>query len=298
MNEGQSAFQVTAATELDDDKVASADSVDVRRAQWETPALSQFEANGVVCLRGVLDTQPVRALQLDADRSADAPGPLGYKIGAPGEAGFFYYDFQMHERLDAFRWLVFDSPVPDYAATLMRSESVTLYYSNMFIKDAGSKAATPWHEDASYQRMHGMNVINFWIALDTIPAETTLMFMQGSHLRPEPVYKAYHFDPKASYAHSIITRDRIDMPPFEQLEEEFPIVYWALEPGDAVVFTQRTLHGAPGNPLHRKRRSANLMLLGDDATYNDASGEADPPFKDESLADGATPSSGNFLKLR
>jgi ectoine hydroxylase-related dioxygenase (phytanoyl-CoA dioxygenase family) len=298
MATGQSVFDVTPASELSSAGVAIPDSVQVGDTAWRGPAVDRFEADGVVCLRGVLDSDHVDQLRRDADRSSESPGPLGYKIGAAGEPGFFYYDFQLHERLDAFRWLVFDSAVPDHAATLMRSNSVTLYYSNMFIKDAGSEASTPWHEDASYSRMHGLNVINFWLALDTIPTETTLMFKQGSHKRDEPIYTAYHFDPAADYEHQIITRDRAPMPPFEHLEARFPTIYWALEPGDAVVFTQRTLHAAPGNPLNRRRRSANLMLLGDDATYNAAHGESDPPFKDENLDEGAVPHSGNFLRLR
>ena len=292
-----SVFDVRPASELGADAQIP-DSVRLAESDWRQAAVARFEADGVVCLRGVLDTTRVEQLRVAADQSSENPGPLGYKIGNPGEPGFFYYDFQMHERLDAFRWLVFDSPVADYAAALMRSRTVTLYYSNMFIKDAGCEAATPWHEDASYHRMHGLDVINFWIALDRIPAETTLMFKQGSHLRDEPIYKAYHFDPDADYEQPIITRDRIDMPSFDDIDDRFATIWWALHPGDALVFTQRTLHAAPGNPLPRRRRTANLMLLGDKATYNAASGEADPPFKDESLVDGAVPSSGCFLKLR
>ena len=219
-------------------------------------------------------------------------------MGSPGEPGFFYYDFQMHQRLEGFRWLVFDSHVPDIGAALMRSAGATLYYSNLFIKDAHCDASTPWHEDAAYQRMNGMNVINFWLALDRIPDETTLMFKQGSHRRETPVYEAYHFDGGKSYDHAIITRDRVRMPPFQELDAVFPTIWWAVEPGDALVFTQRTLHAAPGNTRAERRRAANLMLLGDDVTYNAAAGESDPPFKDERLADGDHPAGTVFPRLR
>ena len=65
-----------------------------------------------------------------------------------------------------------------------------------------------------------------------------------------------------------------------------------------MVFTQRTLHAAPGNTRNTPRRAANLMLLGDDVTYNAASGESDPPFKDETLVDGQHPAGQVFIRLR
>ena len=261
-------------------------------------SIAAFERDGVVCLRGVLGEEEVVSLQDAVDRSAQQPGPLGYKVGTPGEPGFFYYDFEMHQRLDAFRWLVFDSRVPDIGAALMRSVGVTLYYSNLFIKDAYCDASTPWHEDAAYQRMNGMSVINFWLALDEVPEETALLFKRGSHLRDSQVYEAYHFDGGKPYDHPIITRDRVEMPAFADLDRAFPTIWWTVRPGDALVFTQRTLHAAPGNPRDKPRRAANLMLLGDAATYNASPGESDPPFKDETLADGVHPAGDQFIRLR
>ena len=291
-------FEVIAASELESPSVrppafALGDGGSVAEAAIET-----FESDGVVCLREALRESEVEALRLATDQSYESPGPLGYKVDQPDQTGTFYYDFNMHERLEAFRWLVFDSHIPDVAAALMRSPGVTLYYSNLFIKQPGSRAPSPWHEDASYQRMNGLNVINFWLALDRIPAETALMFKRGSHLRVTPVYQAYHFDGGKNYDHPVITRDRVAMPSFDELDSRFKTIWWELNPGDALVFTQRTLHAAPGNTLATRRRAANLMLLGDDVTYNAASGESDPPFKDESLEDGQHPAGEVFVRLR
>ena len=261
-------------------------------------AIKTFETDGVVCLRKVLTAAEVQTLSEGADQSFQTPGPLGYKVEQPGGTGTFYYDFNMHQRLDSFRWLVFDSHVPALGGELMRSPGVTLYYSNLFIKQPASKTPSPWHEDASYQRMNGLNVINFWIALDPIPAETALMFKRGSHLRQEPVYKAYHFDGGKDYDQPIISNDRVEMPPFAEIERAYETVWWDLSHGDALVFTQRTLHAAPGNTRDTHRRAVNLMLLGDDVTYNAALGESDPPFKDETLTDGQHPAGQVFIRLR
>ena len=101
-------------------------------------AIARLEADGVVCLRSVLDPIRIEMLREAADASYESPGPLGYKVDQPGQPGAFYYDFNMHERIEAFRWLVFESHVPTLGAWLMRSPGVTLYYSNMFIKHPGA----------------------------------------------------------------------------------------------------------------------------------------------------------------
>ena len=259
-------------------------------------AVAVYRRDGVVCLRKVLGEGPVERLREAVDRSADEPGPLGYKIGDPGKPGFFYYDFQMHQRLEGFDWFVHTSGVPRLAGDLMGSPGVTLYYSNLFVKDGGSKVASPWHEDAAYQRIDGEQCLNFWVALDTIPDATTLIFLRASHKRGGPVFSPRHFDPDAGYDHPL-TWDRAPMPPPHDLEAQFEAVWWALEPGDALVFNHRTIHGAPANTLTTRRRAAALLLIGDAATYNADPGSSDPPFRDDTKTHGDHPAGVVFPRL-
>jgi len=259
-------------------------------------AVHAYRRDGVVCLRRVLDEGPVERLRDAVDRSAEVPGPLGYKIGEPGKSGFFYYDFQMHERLEGFDWFVHQSGVPRLAGDLMGSPGVTLYYSNLFVKDGGSKVASPWHEDAAYQRIDGDQCLNFWAALDTIPSATTLVFLRRSHTRGGPVFRPRHFDPDAGYDHPL-TWNRTAMPPPQQLEAQFEALWWALEPGDALVFNHRTIHGAPANTLKTRRRAAALLLIGDTAAYNADPGTSDPPFRDDTKSHGDHPAGKVFSRL-
>jgi ectoine hydroxylase-related dioxygenase (phytanoyl-CoA dioxygenase family) len=54
----------------------------------------------------------------------------------------------------------------------------------MFVKEGGADdKETSWHEDVSYQCMHGLNVVNFYLSLDPMPLATTLQFKRGSHRR-------------------------------------------------------------------------------------------------------------------
>lgn len=106
-------------------------------------AVSAFEADGIVCLRRVVEPGELPAILAGGD---DGPG--------------FFFDFDVSDRIEAFRRLRDDGPMPDLARQLMRSERVVRYFDNLFVKDGGGGAATPWHEDASFQRVNGADSIN------------------------------------------------------------------------------------------------------------------------------------------
>ena len=45
------------------------------------------------------------------------------------------------------------------------------------------------------------------------------------------------------------------LPDIDGRPEEFEVLRWALEPGDAVLFSYKTLHGAKGNLTANRRRA-------------------------------------------
>jgi ectoine hydroxylase-related dioxygenase (phytanoyl-CoA dioxygenase family) len=59
-----------------------------------------------------------------------------------------------------------------------------------------------------------------------------------------------------------------------------------MEPGDAVAFDFKTLHGARGNLSDTRRRAFSLRLVGDDARYITRAGPTSPPFPGHGMADG------------
>jgi len=69
--------------------------------------------------------------------------------------------------------------------------------------------------------------------------------------------------------------------------EGFDIRGWALEPGDAVAFNFRTLHGAAANASARRRRVISFRWVGDDARFAKRPGRTSPPFPDLDYEDGA-----------
>ena len=260
-------------------------------------AITQLEKDGVVCLRNVLDLKTVNALRDEADSAVANPSEHARFVSAEKSGKIFYYEFNLWRRHPIVRSVTFDSHIVDVAAKLMRSELVTLYYTNTFVKDPGTDTkVTPWHEDASYSRFVGKNVINMNISFDYMPSETTLKFKQGSHKRDDPLSIGPTFIPGVEYSDAM--PNQVAMPSQSELDERFSTLYWEVNPGDALVFYQRTIHAGPGNTLPTRRHSTAFNFAGDGVTYDARQGFIDSPDVDPDLKHGDPPAGRVFPKLK
>ncbi|MFT5218252.1 MAG: ectoine hydroxylase-related dioxygenase (phytanoyl-CoA dioxygenase family) [Planctomycetota bacterium] len=260
-------------------------------------AVAQLERDGVVCIRELLDSETIDALRTECDRAVAEPSSEARFVNPPGDSKTFYYEFNLWRRHPVIRQVTFDSHLPDIAAALMRSRHVTLYYTNTFVKDPGAAdKVTPWHEDGSYSRFVGDNVINMNISFDVMPAETTLKFKLGSHLRDDPLSIGPTFVPGVEYDEAM--PEQAPMPTQQELDARFRTVYWAVEPGDALIFYQRTFHAGPGNTLPTRRHSTAFNFGGDGVSYDAREGFIDSPDVDPALQHGAPPAGTVFPLLR
>ena len=55
------------------------------------------------------------------------------------------------------------------------------YGHQLFVKEPGTAAPTPWHNDTSYWHLTGQQVCSVWLALDDVPASRGLSYVKGSH---------------------------------------------------------------------------------------------------------------------
>ena len=54
------------------------------------------------------------------------------------------------------------------------------YHEHVLVKEASTSVKTPWHHDQSYYPIDG-TVCSIWMPLDSVPQETTIYFVKGSH---------------------------------------------------------------------------------------------------------------------
>ena len=72
----------------------------------------------------------------------------------------------------------------------------------------------------------------------------------------------------------------------KNVQNEFKILSWDLNLGDAIAFNFATIHGAPENKSINRRRAFSVRFTGDDSTYIKRKGEMSPPFPELNLKNG------------
>ena len=256
--------------------------------QKESPVLiddvtvDTFQREGVVLLKGVFKPW-VDTLARGVDELMANPSEYGIArtvIPKDGSAPFFQ-DYCNWSRIAAFKDFVFNSPAAEIAARLMVSDSAKFFHEHTLVKQPGTSTVTPWHHDQPYYCVEGQQNVSLWIPLDAIEQPVSLRCIRGSHLWGEE-FSPTRFNGTKLYEHS---RFR-DLPDIDAHAADYDIVSWAVEPGDAIAFHYRTLHGAAGNSSSHSRRVFSARWVGDDAVFADRGGTTSPPFPELTLKDG------------
>ena len=241
--------------------------------------VNAFQRDGVVLIRG-LWAGWVDVLRDGVARNMADPGPYAAENLKPGESGRFFDDYCNWNRIPEFERVIRDSAVADVAARLMRSDRVQLFHDHVLVKEPGTTKPTPWHQDGPYYFVAGRQTVSFWSPLDPV-SEASLRCVAGSHRWEKEVLPtrwlaetAFYPDPDAY------------MPVPDPDAEGMDVREWAMQPGDAVAFDYRTLHGARGNTSANRRRAFSLRLVGDDARYVERPGRTSPPYPGHGMRPG------------
>lgn len=102
--------------------------------------------------------------------------------------------------------------------------------------------------------------------------EATLRLIAGSHQWSQWVLPLRWKDDGNFYEDS----SRYRPVPNPDIEPNMSVLEWEMEPGDAVLFDFRTVHGARGNLSTSRRRVLSLRWLGEDVRYAERPGKTSP----------------------
>ncbi len=228
-----------------------------------------YDRDGVVCLRGVFDACWIELVARGIERNLANPGKY-FKDNSPvGSAGRYLTDFWSWFHIPEFQEYAFDSPAAELAGRLMQAEGVILLEDNWFLKEPGTTTRTPWHQDEPYYDVAG-TFCSVWMPLDPVTRDNGIEFVRGSHRWGRLFVPANFSDQRPLGAALEIKGERYDIMPDVQADRgAYEIVSWELEPGDCIVFSARTVHGAPGNQgaRHTSRRMSTRWAKRD-AVYH------------------------------
>jgi ectoine hydroxylase-related dioxygenase (phytanoyl-CoA dioxygenase family) len=181
-------------------------------------------------------------------------------------------DFRNWRHIDAYRWLIERSNAPELAGRLMGARNVRFHHDHLLVKEPGTRQKTPWHQDQPYYNIDGGQTCSLWIPMESVALEASLRFVAGSHRGPWLMPRAFmtaesRWFPLGSLA---------ELPDIDANLDSYPILGWALEPGDAIAFHMLTLHAAGGATT--RRRALSLRFIGDDVVHAPRAWKTSPDF--------------------
>lgn len=242
--------------------------------------IEAFRRDGAVLLKGAFrDYVDIARKAIEENKANPSWRERTYQ--PDGAAAPFFQDYVVWNRFDGYRTLVKESPMAEMAARLMGSKTARIFHDHILVKEPGNSNVTPWHQDAPYYLVEGDKTVSFWVPLDAVPRDRTIEYVAGSHkwntvFRPDRFDGTPLFEGDASKA----------VPDIDANRDQYEILGWAVEPGDAVAFAFTTLHGAPANASPDRRRVISVRWVGDDARFADRLGATSPAFPDLSYSPG------------
>lgn len=241
--------------------------------------IEAFQRDGVVKLDGVLAGW-VEVMRAGVARNMAHPSQYASENAV--SEGRFFDDYVNWQRIGEFERVVRESPVAEIAARAMRSQSAQFFHDHVLVKEPGTPKPTPWHQDGPYYFVEGTQSVSFWIPLDPVD-EASLRFIAGSH-RWECMVRPVSWSDDSDFYDS--RQDWIPVPDPDADPGATGVLEWPMQPGDAVLFDFRTVHGARGNAGLRRRRALSLRFVGDDARYVERPGRTSPPFPGHGMVAG------------
>ena len=213
-------------------------------------------------------------LRAGIDANLACPSPRAKIASRPDDPGRFVEDFRCWPDNALYKQFIFQSGVAEAAGRLMQSGSARLYHDHMLTKEPGTRQRTPWHQDQPYYNIEGRQNCSFWIPVDPVSRNESLEFVAGSHLGPWLMPRTF-MDAQAKW---FPEGSLADLPDIEARRNDYPIIGWDLEPGDAVCFHMLALHSSGGVEGNHRRRVFSVRFLGDDITHAPRAWPTSPAF--------------------
>ncbi|WP_137121922.1 phytanoyl-CoA dioxygenase family protein [Segeticoccus rhizosphaerae] len=226
-------------------------------------SVTEFAETGSVLVRGLFSPDEVATIEQGIEKVLADPSPRFKVASSDTDPGSFVEDFCNWQRIEELRQIAFSSRAADVAAALTASRQVRLYHDHVLVKEPRTRQETPWHQDQPYYNVDGFANCSMWAPVDSVPAESTLEFLSGSHRQGWLMPRSFMTNEAKWFPEGSLN----DLPDVEADRGAHDIRGWAMEPGDAVFFHMLTLHHSYGVPGTSRRRAFSLRFLGDDMVH-------------------------------
>jgi len=244
--------------------------------------IQQYERDGAVCIKGAIDPEIAASVLANLDLLINSDEDRWTTIRDGG-----FSDRLLWPTMPWMYDFCAKSALPEIVGRLMRSKEARLYFDHTFIRDAGTQQKTPWHQDRPYWPFQGTQIASIWVALTACTKNSSsLQFVRGSHTAGK-VYRPIPFGNDGGSSEFLDNNKSLElMPDIDAAPDEFELLCWDVEPGDAIVFGGEVIHGASDNVSNAERRAAlSIRYVGDDAIWDPRPG-TDPMINDDMVSFG------------
>lgn len=243
--------------------------------------IKQYNEDGVIMIKNAIEPNWMELIEAGIERARTNSSLVGRFMSRKVEG--YQMDIFLWKRIDELRDVIYYGPFANWAQQLMGSQEIRFFYDQMFVKEPGTDAPTPWHQDLSFWPIRGEQICSFWIPCDPVTRESSgLMYVKGSHKWPHR-FKAISPD----YVATLIDENMQDIPDINANLDQYELLDWDMEPGDILMFHPLTLHGSYGNTSRiRRRRALALRWAGDDVTFEPTAKRMPIHYKHDSIIGG------------
>ena len=229
--------------------------------------IDAYRQDGVAFIEGAFAPEWIAKLRAGIEDNIANPSERSRIWDRDAEGRVCFYDSQVWQRIEAYSDFVLNSPCGEVAAQLMGSSRVNFFFDAVFVRTPGAQFRTPFHQDEPYWSVNGFDTVSVWMPLVPVEIKSALEFVRGSH-RWNKKYKQENFGALTGDARDQVVFDDSDTEAFPDIEgnrDQYEILSWDMEPGDAVFFNARIIHGGSGNLSEgRELKVFNTQWLGDD----------------------------------
>ena len=246
-----------------------------------TVEVDTYHRDGVLLLKNMFDKDWIELLNKGLDVNCESPTERS-RIWDKDDLGhIMFYDTLAWKEIEEYKKFIFNSPAAQICGQLMKSTTVNFFFDAVFVRSAGTKFETPWHQDEPYWSIEGYDACTLWMPLVPVKEKNCLSFVPGSH-RFKSVFNQKNFGEITGHPKDQVDFSKVadqEFPDINANPERFGVVNWEMQPGDCIAFNGRTMHGGSGKLDNESNlRVFTTKWLGDDARIKFRNYGMDPDF--------------------
>ena len=141
--------------------------------------IDTYHRDGVLLLKNMFDKDWIELLNKGLDLNCKSPTERSRIWDKDDEGHTMFYDTLAWRKIEEYKKFIFDSPAAQICGQLMKTTTVNYFFDAVFVRSAGTKFETPWHQDEPYWSIEGYDACTLWMPLVTVKKKKLLIICAG-----------------------------------------------------------------------------------------------------------------------